>query len=242
MTKYVINISYDGSKYFGLQKLKNKPTVQGELESVLSSLEERQVKVFSAGRTDRGVHALEQICSFELHKKTTPFRLRYYLNRATNSHLYVKTCEICEDKDFHPRFSVKKKTYKYIINVGAYDPIKTDYLYNFNDTLDTKAMSEAAKAFVGAHDYRAFVVGKHEKCDSIIDQLSIAQKDDTVTIRITGKAFYTYMVRCIVSTLILVGQTKLTKEDIIIMLETGKKVIEFAPAPPGGLYLEKLEY
>lgn len=240
--KYIIKISYDGSKYRGLQKLKDEKTIQGELEKVLSTMNEAPVKVSCAGRTDRGVHALEQTCMFELTKKTTPFRLRYYINRSTSKYLHVLTCEELNDDTFHPRFSVKTKTYKYIINTGLYNSIKEDYLYNYNKELDVKKMERCAKLFIGPHNYRAFVVGKQKTCDSIIDDIKIDKQEDIITITIKGKAFYTYMVRSIVSALILIGNMTLKKTDIQKMLETGKKVIEYAPAPPNGLYLEKIEY
>lgn len=242
MMKYLITISYDGSKYKGLQKLKNEHTIQGELESVLSKLDERPVKVVSSGRTDRGVHALEQCCTFELSKAPTPFRLRYYINRSTTPYLHVKECREIYDENFHARFSIKKKTYKYLINTGPYDPIKEDYVYNYNKPLDIDAMKRAASHLVGGHDYRAFVVGKHATCESIIDKIDIDVDGDTITIRIKGKAFYTYMVRNIVSILVLIGNGSIDASVIDEMLLSKNKVIEYAPAPPGGLYLEKLEY
>lgn len=242
MTKYKIEIAYDGSKYHGLQKLKNEKTIQGELEEVLSKMNEAPVKVISSGRTDRGVHAIAQVCSFELSKKTTPFRLRYYLDRSTSPYIYIRSCEIVEDELFHARFSVKSKTYKYLINTGTYDPIKCDYVYNYCKPLDLDTMKKAAKHFIGPHDYRAFVVGPHKTCESIIDDVYIMKEDDNISISFKGKAFYTYMVRYIVSALILVGEHVLTIEDIDYMLDTGNKRIEFSPAPPNGLYLVGIEY
>lgn len=242
MKKYIITISYDGSKYDGLQKLKNGHTIQGELESVLERLNEAPVKVSSSGRTDKGVHALDQRCTFELQKDIDSYRLRYYIDKMTTKYLYVKSCDYLEDENFHPRFSIKTKTYKYIINIGPYDPIKTDYVYNYNKDLDVDAMKEATREFLGPHNFRAFVVGPQKTCDSIIENIKIEKEKGDIIIRIQGKAFYTYMVRNIVSALILVGSNKLNSSDITEMLETGKKTIEYSPAPPGGLYLEKLEY
>ncbi len=242
MTKYLITISYDGSKYRGLQKLKGEHTIQGELEDILSKMNESPVKVVSSGRTDRGVHALEQVCTFDLSKPTTPYRLRYYIDRETSPYLHVKTCRVVEDENFHARFSVKKKTYKYLINTGPYDPIRADYVYNYNKPLDVESMQTASRLFLGPHNFRAFVVGKHENCNSILDDISIRKDEDLVEIRITGKAFYTYMVRYIVAGLILVGEGTIPSHQIETMLATGCKTLEFAPAPPGGLYLEKIEY
>lgn len=242
MTKYKIVISYDGSKYCGLQKLKNAKTVQGELEVVLSKMNEAPVKVVSSGRTDKGVHAIMQVCSFELEKTTTPFRLRYYIDRSTSPYLHVSSCEEIEDVDFHARFSVKSKTYKYIINEGSYDAIYNDYIYNYNKTLDIASMKKASQIFLGPHNFRAFVVGPHKSCDSIIDDIYIMKENGHIVVKIRAKAFYTYMARNIVASLILIGEHTITEEDLKYMLETGKKSIEFAPVPPNGLYLELVEY
>lgn len=242
MTKYKIVISYDGSKYNGLQKLKNEKTIQGELETVLTNLDENPVKVTCAGRTDKGVHALMQVCMFTLSKDIDPYRLRYYIDKSTSPYLYVKTCDYLNDEKFHPRFSVKTKTYKYLINTSAYDPIKEDYIYNYNKPLDINLMKESATTFLGPHNFRAFVVGPKKTCDSIIDEITIEENENVIAIRIKGKAFYTYMVRNIVKTLVLVGEKTIEKKDINTMLNTQKKVIEYSPAPPGGLYLENIEY
>jgi tRNA pseudouridine38-40 synthase len=240
--KYLISISYDGSKYHGLQKLKNEKTVQGELEKVLTKMNGEFVQVKAAGRTDRGVHALDQKCHFELDKKTTPFRLRYYIDRETSPYLYVKDCTVIDDEDFHARFSVKSKTYLYKINTGAYDPINADYVYNYNKKLNIELMKNASKLFVGSHDYRAFVIGKHKTCESIIDSVEITNNGDLIEIEIKGKAFYTYMVRCIVQILVLVGAEKIDAKLVREMLDEKSRKIEYSPAPAGGLYLKKIEY
>jgi len=240
--KYIITIAYDGSKYMGLQKLKKDKTIQGELEQVLTKMNEAPVKVTCAGRTDRGVHALNQTCIFELQKETTPYKLKYYINRSTSRYMNVTKCEELQDDSFHPRFSVKTKTYKYIINTGSYNPIKEDYVYNYNKNLDISKMTHCANILTGPHNYRAFVVGKQKTCDSIINEITIESKNDNIIITIKGKAFYTYMVRNIVAVLILIGSNSITEKDVKKMLDTGKKVMEYAPAPPNGLYLEQIEY
>ena len=240
--KYLITISYDGSKYHGLQKLKDKKTIQGELEKTLTKCNQKFVKVTASGRTDKGVHALKQICTFNLDKEITPFKLKGYLNRSTSPYLRIHDCIEIDDKDFHPRFCVKSKTYKYIINTGEYDPIKEDYQYNFCKSLNIDNMTQAAELFIGPHNYHAFVTGKHQTYNSIIDEITIKEIDNLVIIKIKGAAFYTYMVRNIVKILILIGTGKITETDILNMLKTGKKSIEYSPVPPGGLYLEDVEY
>ena len=196
----------------------------------------------AAGRTDKGVHAMDQKCHFELTKNITPYKLRYYMNRMTTKNLYIKDCKIIDDKLFHARFSVKSKTYEYRINIGEYDSIQNDYMYNYNKELDISLMKESSTLFIGEHNFKAFVTGHHTNYESKIEKILIKKSNDIIIIEIKGQAFYTYMVRNIVSVLILVGTKKLTKEDIIAMLVTQKKVIEYSPAPACGLYLKKVEY
>lgn len=240
--KYLITISYDGSKYYGLQKLKNKNTVQGELEKVLTSLNEKPVAVKASGRTDRGVHALNQKCHFILDKEITPYKLRYYLNRSTSKYLYIKDCTVIDDSDFHARFSVKSKTYEYRINVGEFNPIFNDYVFNYNKTLDIEKMKSAAKLLEGPHSYKAFVSGVHPTYDSIIDNISIIQENDNIIITIKGKSFYTYMVRNIVSVLILIGSAQTDESIIHEMFKCEKKVKEYKLVPACGLYLKEVIY
>lgn len=240
--KYLISIEYDGSKYCGLQKLKGEKTVQGELEKVLTEMNQAPVRVLAAGRTDKGVHALDQKCHFEISKNVDPYRLKYYINRSTSPNLFVKDCTIIEDDNFHSRFSVKSKTYLYRINVGQYNAIQNDYLYNYNNTLCLKKMRNAAKLITGPHNFKAFVTGKHQTYESVIEYIKIKKIKSIIEIEIKGKAFYTYMVRNIVRIIILMGANKITKDEILEMLEKQMKVQEYSPVPSNGLYLKEIEY
>ena len=240
--RYLISISYDGSKYEGLQKLNNKPTIQGELEKVLTDMNEKKVYVKAAGRTDKGVHALDQKCHFDLDKETTPYKLSYYINNATSKYLHVNKCEEIKDNDFHARFSVKRKEYIYKVNFGRYNPIMTDYIYNYCKDIDVEKLNKAAKILKGAHNYKAFVSAKRDNYDSIIDEIEIISYNDNIEIKFVGKAFYTYMVRNLVSAMLLVNENKISLDDLKEMLKTGKRTIDFGPVPACGLYLAKIEY
>lgn len=239
---YLISIEYDGSKYNGLQKLNGCKTVQGELEEVLSIMEGEPVKVISSGRTDKGTHALDQKCQFYLKKETTPYKLRYYINRSTSPYLYVKNCVVLKNNCFHARFSVKSKTYLYRINTGEYSAIRNDYVYNYCKKIDKNKIDDAAKLLIGEHDFKAFVVGKHKTTFSEIKNITTHFENNDFIIEVTGKAFYTYMVRNIVSILLLYNDEIIDKLQIAEMLKTGEKIIEYAPAPASGLYLKEIEY
>ena len=114
--KYLITVSYDGSKYYGFQRLNDLPSIQKELEDALSVINKDRVEVKGSGRTDRGVHALGQRCHFEIKYDIPCDRLINAINSLLSNYVRVIDC-IKADYDFHARFNVKRKKYKYIINM-----------------------------------------------------------------------------------------------------------------------------
>ena len=239
---YLISVSYDGSKYDGLQRLKNNKTIQGELEDVLTKMNEEFVHVKSAGRTDKGVHAYDQKCQFDIKKETNPYKLRYYINNATSKYIYINACKVIEDKSFHVRHSVKSKTYLYKINVGEYSPILNDYVYNYCKNIDIQKIKRISKLFLGLHNYKAFVTGKNDTYISEIKEIKIYKEENVLYIEISGKSFYTYMIRNIIKILLMYGEGLVEEKTIKVMLDSGIKLIEYGPAPASGLYLKKVEY
>lgn len=239
--KYRLSISYDGSKLYGFQRLKGKKTVQGELERVLTKINKTIVVIKGAGRTDRGVHAYDQSVSFDLHVDIEPKRLVSAINAAIDSSIHVNKCYLVDD-DFHARFDVKTKTYEYVINVGEYDPIINDYVYNYNRELNIKLMRRAASYLVGLHNYEAFTSGERESYNSIIYKISIKKDHDLIRIRFKGKSFYRYMVRNMVGSLLLAGTKKMDPSGIKEMLDSRENIYNYMTVPANGLYLLKVEY
>lgn len=238
--RYLISVSYDGSKFYGFQRLNKKKTVQSELEKALTKINKTIVVVKGAGRTDRGVHAIDQKVHFDLNVNIPPERLINAINSLVEPYIKVNDAKIV-DKDFHARFSVKLKTYTYVINLGEFDPIKHDYLYNYNRDLNIKKMENASKVLLGAHSYEAFTSGKRESYNSIITAIKFKKHKDILTITFVGKSFYRYMVRNLVGALMLVGEDKINKQDLEDILNL-KKVGNYITVPASGLYLEKIEY
>ena len=157
--RYLISVSYDGSKFYGFQRLNQKKTVQAELERALTKINKTDTQVKGAGRTDRGVHARDQKVHFDLSVSIPPERLVNAINSLVQPYIKVNTAEIVDD-NFHARFNVTSKTYTYVINLGEFDPIKHDYLYNYNHELNIKKMENASKVLLGPHSYEAFTSGK----------------------------------------------------------------------------------
>ncbi len=238
--RYLIRISYDGSKYYGFQRLNDKSTVQEDLEKALTKINKSQVVVKGAGRTDRGVHAIDQCVHFDLDVEIPPERLVNAINSLVYPYIKVNKAEIVDD-DFHARFRVKSKTYSYVINLGEYDPIRQDYLYNYNRELNVSKMKGASKVLLGAHSYEAFTSGERENYNSIIDKIEFKRDKNILTITFVGKSFYRYMVRNLVGALLLVGEEKITKEELREILEN-QKGGNYITVPANGLYLVKVKY
>ena len=237
---YLIRIAYDGSKFYGFQRLNNKESVQKVIEDALTTINKKEVVVKGAGRTDRGVHALDQCVSFRLDVSLSNEGLRKALNSLVEPYIYVK--EVIEvDKDFHARFNVNKKQYLYKINLGEFNPLISDYVYQSKYKLDIEKMKEVSKLYIGVHDFTNFVSGERDNSECIIYNISFDIKDKILEIRFEGKSFYRYMVRNLVGMMIEVGRGKNDITKVKEMLDNNTTIFGFT-APACGLYLEKIEY
>lgn len=174
--RYLIKIAYDGSKFYGFQRLHDKTSVQKEIEDALKSFTREDVHIKGAGRTDKGVHAYGQVAHFDLENELDTDKILFELNRKTSPYITINSCEIVNN-DFHARFSVKEKTYLYKINVGRYSPFNADYYLNYNDNINIKKLKNVAKLFKGVHDFRNFVSGERENYVSEIFDIKIKKKE-----------------------------------------------------------------
>lgn len=238
--RYLASISYDGSKYYGFQRLNDEKTVQYELERALSIINKGYVAVKGAGRTDRGVHAYSQGITFDLNIDIPLDNLLRVFNRVVDDGIHINYIEVVSD-DFHARFNAKKKKYEYVINLGKYDPIINDYVYNYNRKLNIKKMKKASKLFIGFHSFKNFTSGKRDSYNSVIYKIKFKKKKDFLTIEFEGKSFYRYMVRNMVGALINVGEDKINLHDVECMIQL-KNYVKYNTAPASGLYLVKVYY
>ncbi len=238
--KYLMKISYDGSKFYGFQRLNDLRTVQKELEQALTKINKKEVLIKGAGRTDRGVHALDQGISFDLGIEIEPERLKKAINSLIKPDVYCREC-VQVDSEFHARFSVKKKIYRYKVNIGEFDPLKSDYYYQPEFKLNLEKMQEVANLFLGIHDFKNFVSGERENTQCIIYKIDFEKNKDNLEIVFEGKSFYRYMVRNLVGAMIEVGRGKIDIVDVkrVLDLQINKTLFT---APANGLYLEKVIY
>lgn len=237
---YVIEISYDGSKFFGFQRLNEEVSVQKVLEEALTKINKQSVEVKGAGRTDRGVHANGQCVSFKLDVNIDENGIRRALNSLVKPYIYVKNVKIV-DENFHARFSVKKKKYIYKINLGEFNPQLEDYVYQSEYKLDVEKMKKVAALYLGVHDFHNFVSGERDDYTCIVYDIKFNQVGDILNIEFEGKSFYRYMVRNLVGMMIEVGRGKDDISKVKEMLESKEENPGYT-APACGLYLEKIEY
>lgn len=245
--RYLITFSYDGTLFLGYQKQPKERTVQSELEKALKEINGgKKVDVHASGRTDAGVHALNQKAHFDLETKITTEKLVKGLNSLLPKDIYIKNA-IEVQEDFHARFSAIGKEYIYIINMGEYNPIERNYVYQYNKKLDVVEMERAMKYLEGEHNFKSFTKTDEEKDDFVrtISQTNLTRdsKDlNKITLSFVGTGFLRYMVRNMVGTLISVGEGKIKSEEIIDILKKEDRKSAGKTASGEGLYLKNVFY
>lgn len=244
--KYKIVFSYDGSAFLGYAKQPNLKTIQGELEKNLSLIINENIILSASGRTDKGVHALNQVASFSTNKKINDKdKFLHSINKLLNGEIYVKKIVKVSD-DFDARFSARKKEYHYLINLGEIEPTLRKYQLTINDkNFDINKFIEGSNLFLGKHDFINFC-SKDEDKDGFIRTIydfKVIKKRQKLLIKISGDGFMRYEVRKIIGTLIYYSLNKITLEKIKYYLnETKKRDIVPFTASPIGLYLFKVYY
>ena len=239
--RYLISISYDGSKFNGFQRLKENNSVQKLIEDALTKINKKEVVIKGAGRTDRGVHALDQKAHFDMDVNITPNGLKKAINSLVKPYVYITGC-ITVSEDFHARFNVEKKAYVYKINLGDYNPLLNDYINQEVKDLDIDLMKKASKEFLGIHNFKNFVSGQRDNYEAIIYSIKFKKINNILEIEFTGKSFYRYMVRNLVGALIEVGKHKIDSKYIKNMLENHENEMILPTAPSCGLYLKRIKY
>ncbi len=247
---YKLLLQYDGTDFHGWQVQSNLRTVQGELERVLSLLEGAEVHVAGSGRTDAGVHAEAQVASVKMERVFKPEKLRSALNGNLWWDIRVLDVEEADD-DFHARFSAKGKSYLYrVVNSNTLSPFWSRYAHLEKRPLDVKRMNEAARLFLGEHDWTAFSNAQSDSenkvrtiheflIESIWDSRAKAQM---IEFRITGNGFLRYMVRSIVGTVIDVGHGEKDFDTIQNAIVSGDRDLVGTTAPANGLTLKEVYY
>ena len=246
MFRYQILIEYVGTNFRGWQIQTKGKTIQGLIQERVSKLLKEKIILFGAGRLDKGVHALEQSAHFECKKKIEDLSkfvksLNHFLNKEMITIIKIKK----RGKDFHARFSARMRIYKYIIiNRLSRPMIDKNRGWHVIKKLDLIAMKKAAKKLVGTKDFSTFRASSCRAKSPIktMKSVKVKSKNDKIEIEFQSKSFLQQQVRSMVGCLKYVGERKWRPEKIKSVIKLKKRQSCAPPAPPEGLYLEKVFY
>ncbi|WP_459978236.1 tRNA pseudouridine(38-40) synthase TruA [Nautilia lithotrophica] len=233
-------MSYDGSKFYGMQKQPDKLTVQGTIENALKKLNINS-EIMHAGRTDRGVHALNQVISFKLPYFWKKEKLLKELNKILHPHIHIKKIYNVND-NFNPRFDAKKRSYRYILTPN-FTPFNANYTTFYPTKINIDLIKTALKYFEGEHDFEYFAKTGSSVNNYVrkIYKTDIYKYKNLTIIKIEGNGFLRGQIRLIVDFVLKINEGKLSIEDLKKQLSK-EKLISKHLAPPNGLYLERIWY
>lgn len=240
----LIKITYDGTKYHGYQIQKNEKTIEGELTRAVSETLKKPTKIYSAGRTDKGVHSLGQFANF--YAETTIDLGN--LPRVINYHLPEDISVVSAKKvsnDFHARFSAKKKIYRYIIYNSRYrNALFYNRTYQYPFELNLETMKKSFNYLIGERDFVSFMGRDAIVKDTVrtIYSISISSKYDFLYFDFVGKSFLKNMIRIIMGTAIEIGRGKYPPIYMKEVLENKKRKNAGPTVPACGLYLMNVIY
>lgn len=242
--RFLIIFSYDGTNFHGFEKQNGYRSIQEELEKVLKYINNNlDTKIIASGRTDKGVHANYQTAHVDILVNISEYKLKRAMNSLLPEDIHVISTKIV-DVNFHARYMVKEKIYKYLLNTNEYNPIDRNYVYQFNKKLDINKMKEASKYFIGIHDFRSFTPSKDKRNNYVreIFDIKIIEKNGLITFMFYGNGFIKYQIRNMIGLLIQVGLNKKDVKDVKKILENKNRSQGFKTAKPEGLYLEMVKY
>ena len=243
MARFKVFIEYAGTKYSGWQIQKNARTVQGELTRVIAEVTaQRQFELYGSGRTDAGVHALEQVAHLDIITAIPAETLRRRINDALPSDIHLLKVELAQRK-FHARHDAVSRSYLYQISRRR-TAFAKHFVWWVRDELDMAKMRAAADAFSGMKDFRSFTDDDADEKSTVvaIERIEIAEDGDLVIVRVEGSHFLWKMVRRMVGVMVDVGIGGTTVEKAAMFLREDSNIPAQLTAPASGLFLERVYY
>ena len=242
--RLAVGVEYDGGNYRGWQAQPGSPSVQDALNKALSQVAAHEVRCMGAGRTDAGVHALEQVAHFDTAAERSSrdwlLGANTYLPDDINL-LWVRKVRA----DFHARHSATSRAYAYLIlNRAVRSALDRNRAWLIRDPLDADAMHEAAQALAGKHDFSSFRAADCQAKSPVrsIQGIEVRREGERVWLSCRANGFLQRMVRNIAGSLCLVGRGRQPPEWIAAVLEARRREAAGPGAPPQGLYLCGIAY
>ncbi len=242
--RIALGVEYDGRGYLGWQSQPQGQTVQDTLQLALSQVASAPVSIIAAGRTDTGVHALEQVIHFDTPVDRPLTAWVRGVNALLPDSIAVRWAHAVPD-EFHARFSAHGRSYRYLlINRPVRSAIYAGRAGWFHAPLDMAAMQEAAGYLLGEHDFSAF---RASQCQAkspvkILNQLDIYQDGEMLVFDVSANAFLHHMVRNLVGCLVYVGKGKYPPQWLEEVLESRERKLAAPTFSPDGLYLRRIQY
>ena len=239
-----LDICYEGTRYKGWQRLQgSEQTIQGKLEQTLSRLLGEPIEVSASGRTDAGTHALGQVVNFHCSSAMPCDEILSGLRQYLPEDIGVYGCKNVSER-FHARLNAKTKTYRYRLwNADAPCVFERRFVYIDRREFDVDAMGDAAKAYLGTHDFSAFCGNKNMKKSTVrtIHSFSVARCGNEIHFTVTGNGFLQHMVRIMVGTLLEVGLKTRDADGLPDLFGADRCQAGFA-VPACGLCLMEVSY
>ncbi|MCQ9616225.1 tRNA pseudouridine(38-40) synthase TruA [Paenalcaligenes niemegkensis] len=244
MSRMALGLCYDGSPWHGWQTQPSGKTVQDQLEQALSQFLAQPTSVICAGRTDTGVHALNQVVHLDTGAERSSEAWVRGLNALLPHSISVQWAKAVDD-NFHARFSARKRTYFYVLR---HDRVRSPLLHGkvgweFRE-LDIDAMRQAARYLVGTHDFSSFRSAECQAKSPVreLNMLRIHQGAGFLLFQFEANAFLHHMVRNLMGALLYVGRGRLNADELPALMV--RKDRKYAPPTfaPDGLYLAQVQY
>ena len=240
-----LTLAYDGRRYHGWQRQKGATTIQEVVEDRLQKMIQEPVKLIASGRTDAGVHALNQVCHFQTGSKIEPDSIRRGLNALTPADILIRNVKVAPG-DFHARYSTQSKVYEYrILNRREPDPFLRYYTWHIPKKMNLQELKPSLSYLKGLRNFSAFrSTGSHNR-NPVREMLNAELRgpnDDVVSLIFEASGFLRHMVRNIVGTLADVGLGRIGSDDFKRILESKDRKMAGIKAPPQGLFLKEVRY
>lgn len=242
MSRFFIEIKYDGTNYHGWQIQDNASSVQEEINKAFSTILQENIEVVGAGRTDAGVHAQQLFAHFDVESEfnidKTLFKINKFLADDISCTSITKV-----DNDAHARFSATTRTYEYWITSNK-NPFLQNKAYYLPFSVDLKLMNEGTKELLIHKDFSCF---SRSKTDTFTNDCDITfakweRKKECLVFTISANRFLRNMVRAIVGTMLEIGQEKIKVSDLATIIESKNRGNAGTSAPAHGLYLTEVKY
>jgi len=243
--RWCAGVEYAGGAYSGWQAQPGgAPSIQSELERALSKVADHPVAAVAAGRTDAGVHALQQVIHFDSPASRTAYAWTLGVNTNLPPDISLRWVQPADEK-FHARFSAVRRSYRYVIhNHRARSALLAGRVGWWPQPLDAAPMHAAAQALIGEHDFSAF---RDSQCQSRtpmrrVDRIDVARDGEFIVIDVTGNAFLHHMVRNITGVLAEIGQGRQPSTWAAAVLASRDRTQAGMTVPASGLYFVGAEY